>query len=166
MRSLPIAIPLLALAAMLQAAVLTHVRFLGGGFDLVLVLVLAWNLVQRNIDGPVWALIGGLLADTLSGGPFGASTLGLTLLSLTISLTEGRFYQANMLVALLASLIGTIFYHLIYLSVLALAGRTVNLADALTLVTLPSTILNFLLMLPVYQAAKWLSWQIAPPPVK
>jgi len=166
MRSLIIAIPLLAFVAILQSAVVSRFRFLNGGFDLMLVVVLAWNLVQRENDGPVWAFLGGLLADALSGGPLGAAAFGLASISLIIALTEGRFYQTNWIVAVLASLAGTIFYHLLYLAVLAVAGRPVSWADALTLTTLPSTIMNLILMLPVYQAAKWLARQLAAPQVE
>jgi len=161
MRRLIIAVPLLALVAILQSAVVTRFRILGGGFDLLLVVVLAWNLVQRESDGPIWAFIGGLLADVLSGGPLGASAFSLTTISLIIAFSEGRFYQTNWIVAVLASIVGTILYHLLYLSVLALTGHLVNWADTLTLVTLPSTILNLLLMLPVYQTAKRLATQVS-----
>ncbi|MBI3242359.1 MAG: rod shape-determining protein MreD [Chloroflexi bacterium] len=166
MRSLFIAVPLLAFIAILQSAILTRFRILGGGFDLMLVVVLAWNLVQRENDGPLWAFIGGLLADVLSGGPLGASAFSLTTLSLIIAFSEGRFYQANWIVAVLASIVGTILYHLLYLSVLALTNHPVNFADTLALVTLPSTILNLLLMLPVYQATKRLVAQVSSPQVE
>ncbi len=166
MRSLPIALPVLIAAAVLQSAVVTHFRFLQGSFDLVLVVVLAWNLAQRKSDGPMWALCGGLLADLLSGGPFGAATLALLALSLLIALTEGRLYHGNWAVALLVSLIGTILYHLLYLAVLSLTGVPVKWDDALTRVTLPSTILNLMLMLPTFQIAKWMADQIYPPPVE
>ncbi|HLB48835.1 MAG TPA: rod shape-determining protein MreD, partial [Anaerolineales bacterium] len=109
---------------------------------------------------------GGLLGDVLSGGPMGAMTLGLVSVTLLIALTEGRFYKSNWPVALLASVLGTLVYHLIYLIVLGLSGHPVNLADDLTLVTLPSAILNALLMLPMYQTAKWLAIQVAPPKVE
>ncbi|MEK6572933.1 MAG: rod shape-determining protein MreD [Chloroflexota bacterium] len=166
MRSLIIALPILPVIAILQSAVFPHIRFLNGGFDVMLIVVLAWSLVQRGNDGPIWAFIGGLLGDVLSGGPMGAMTLGLVSVTLLIALTEGRFYKSNWPVALLASVLGTLVYHLIYLIVLGLSGHPVNLADDLTLVTLPSAILNALLMLPMYQTAKWLAAQVAPPKVE
>ncbi len=166
MRSLPIALPVLIAAAVLQSAIVTHFRFLQGSFDVVLVVVLAWNLAQHESDGPLWALLGGLLADLLSGGPLGAATLALLALSLLIALTEGRLYHGNWAVALLVSLVGTILYHLLYLAVLSLTGVPVQWDEALTRVTLPSTILNLLLMLPTFQIAKWLADQIYPPAVE
>lgn len=166
MRALLLAVPLLTVAAVLQSAVFNHVRFLNGGFDLILIAVVAWSLAQHGNEGPVWGFVGGLFADTLSGGPMGAMTLGLVSVAALIIITEGRFYKANWPVAMLASVLGTLMHHLIYLTVLAFSGRPVQLADQLTLVTLPSSILNFLLMLPMYQSAKWLAAQIAPPQVE
>ena len=166
MRGLLIAAPLLFVVAVLQTTIVNRFRLLGGGFDLMLIVVLAWNLVQRENSGPIWAFVGGLFADAVSGGPFGAATLALVTCSFIIALTEGRFYQANWVVAVAASLAGTIFYHLLYLLLLTLGGHPVQWADALTLVTLPSTILNLMLMLPTYQTAKWLAAQVAEPHVE
>jgi rod shape-determining protein MreD len=166
MRSLLLALPILTIVAILQSAVFSHITFLRGGFDVMLIVVVAWSLVQRGNDGPAWALVGGVLSDALSGGPPGAITLSLAAVTFFIALTEGRFYQTNWPVALLASVLSTLIYHLIYLALLALAGRPVNWADTLTLSTFPSAILNFLLMLPAYQAAKWLAVFTAPPKVE
>ncbi|HKZ71188.1 MAG TPA: rod shape-determining protein MreD [Anaerolineales bacterium] len=166
MRSLIFALPILAVVAVLQSAVFSHIRFLSGGFDVMLIVVVAWSLAQRGNDGPVWAFVGGVLSDALSGGPPGAITLSLAVVTFFIALTEGRFYKANWPVALLASVLSTLMYHLIYLALLALAGRPVSFADTLTLTTFPSAILNFLLMLPAYQAAKWLAVLTTPPKVE
>ncbi len=166
MRTLLPAIPILAAAAVLQSAFLARLRFLNGAADLVLMIVVAWSLVQRGNAGPVWALVGGVIADSLSGGPPGAITLSLVLVTLAITLTEGRFYRANWPVAMVTSVLSTLLYHLIYLAMLALADHPVDFANTLALVTFPSAILNFLLMFPVYQAAKWLAVLVAPPKVE
>jgi rod shape-determining protein MreD len=165
MRTIYLAVPVLLVAAGLQATIFAHIRFLNGGFDLVLIIVLAWSLVQRGNDGPVWALVGGLFADALSGGPPGAFTLALAGVTLAVALTEGRFYKTNFIVALIASVLGTLLFHLIYLTVLIAFGYPINFTDALALSTFPSAILNFLLMLPAYQTAKWLSALVNPPKV-
>jgi rod shape-determining protein MreD len=166
MRTLYLALPVLLLVAVLQATVFSHIRLFGGGFDVMLIVVVAWSLVQRDSDGPVWAFVGGLFADAFSGGPPGAFTLSLTLVTLAIALTEGRFYKSNWPVALIASVLSTVVYQLLYLSLLAIFVRPVNWADTLALNTFPSALLNLLLMLPVYQTAKWLSAVVSPPKVE
>jgi len=139
----------------MQSSLLHSFGFLDGSFDIALVVVLAWNLVRREADAPVWAFIAGLFADVLSGGAIGAATFAMTTMSLVISFTEGRFYQSNLPVALLMSLIGTIFYHLLYLLLLSLSGQPIQWADALTLNVLPSALLNLILIVPVYRIALW-----------
>lgn len=166
MRSLVVGIPILAAIAVLHSTVSNNIRFFNGGLDVMLVVVMAWSLVQRGNDGPLWAFIGGVLADSFSGGPAGAITLSLAMVTFLIALTEGRFYKANIIVASLFSVLGTLMYHLIYLTTLAISGYPVNFAETLALATFPSAVLNFLLMLPTYQAAKWLSALIAPPKVE
>ncbi len=166
MRSLIVGLPILAAIAVLQTTLLHGVRFLNGGLDVMLIVVTAWSLVQRGNDGPLWAFAGGVLADSFSGGPAGAITLSLVMVTFLIALTEGRFYKANIVVASLFSVLGTLVYHLIYLVVLAAGGYPVNFAETLALATFPSAVLNFLLMLPAYQAAKWLSVLVSPPKVE
>ena len=63
-----VGLPLLAFAAVLQATVLSLLRPFGGTVDVVLLLVLSWTLVGEWPGGPLWALIGGLCLDLLSGG--------------------------------------------------------------------------------------------------
>lgn len=166
MRSLLFGVPILVLVAVLQSTVLYHVRFIGGSFDTMLVIVLAWSLAQRGNDGLIWAFVGGLIADSLSAGPPGAITLALVSVIAFISVTEGRFYKANWPVAMISSVLGTLLYHLIYLSVLAINGYPVNLIDTIAVVTFPSAILNFLLILPIYQTARVIARLTAPPKVE
>lgn len=155
MRSLIVGIPLLALISVMQSTLLHSVRFLDGSVDLALVVVLAWNLVRREADAPLWAFFAGVFADVLSGGAIGAATFAMTTMSLVISFTEGRFYQANLPVSLLVSLVGTIFYHLLYLLTLSIRGQPIQWADAITLGVLPSALLNLIVIVPVYRIALW-----------
>ena len=66
-----IAVPLLALVAVLQSAVLRQIQFAGGNLDLLFLIILCWSML-RPTEGLVWAALGGLFADLLSGGPFGS----------------------------------------------------------------------------------------------
>jgi rod shape-determining protein MreD len=166
MRSLIFGIPILLAVAVLQSTVLYHIRFLNGSFDTMLIVVLAWSLAQRGNDGLIWALVGGIIADSLSAGPPGAMTVSLVSVIVIISITEGRFYKANWLVAMISSVLGTLVYHLIYLVALIISGYPIGFIDSLAVVTFPSAILNFLLMLPMYQTARLVARLTAPPKVE
>ena len=158
-------VPLLAVAAVLQATVLSRLHLAGGTADLVLLLALSWTLVGEWQGGPVWGLIGGLCLDLLSGGPLGASAVGLVVVTYLASLTEGRFYRSHVLLPLATVLGGTVLYHLISLTVLAVTGHSVSWLASLTQVTLPAVLLNTLLMLPVYQVLRAVHGLLHPAPV-
>jgi rod shape-determining protein MreD len=166
MTSVLLGLPLLALAAVLQATVLSRMHLLGGTVDLVLLLSLSWTLVGEWQGGPAWGLMGGLCLDLLSGGPLGANALGLVLVAYGASLSEGRFWRSHVLLPLATVLLGTIIYHLIYLSLLAVSGHTVDWGASLSGVTLPAVLLNTVLMLPVYHLVRWLHTITHPTPVR
>ncbi len=166
MTSVLLGLPLLALAAVLQATVLSRMHLLGGTLDLVLLLSLSWTLVGEWQGGPAWGLMGGLCLDLLSGGPLGANALGLVLVTYGASLSEGRFWRSHVLLPLATVLLGTIIYHLIYLALLAISGHAVDWGASLAGVTLPAVLLNTVLMLPVYHLVRWLHTITHPAPVR
>ena len=160
LRSLPIGIVLLASLAVLQSTVVTQFAWIRGRPDLVAVMVLVWSLVSDRGDELAWAFGGGLLLDTLSGGPTGAAILGLTVVSLLAGLSESRLWESHLLLPLVAVALGTIIYHLIYLAALTVSGWSIPWIETLTTVTLPSMILNLILTLPAYRVARWLADQL------
>lgn len=148
--SLLIGIPLLLLEALAQSTILSHWRLFGGTVNLVLLTVLCWNLLAERSDGLGWAFAGGVFADLLSAGPMGASVVGLLAMGYLAGLTEGRLYRTNVLLPLATALLGTIFFHLIYLILLTVTGHPVNWGDQLAFVTFPSVFLNLIAVLPLY----------------
>jgi rod shape-determining protein MreD len=159
-------LPLLAFAAVLQATLLPQFRLFGGTIDLVLLLTLNWTLVGESRGGPIWALMGGLCLDLLSGGPLGANALGLVLVAYLASLSEGRFWSSHVLLPLASVLVGTVVYHLVFLLTLAATGHSVSWGLSLSQVTLPTVLLNTLFMLPVYHLVRWLHSLLHPAAVK
>ncbi|MFZ2880164.1 MAG: rod shape-determining protein MreD, partial [Phototrophicaceae bacterium] len=71
-----LAIPILGLAAILQASLVPILDLPGGGPNLTFVIVLAWALNAPVGQAALWALLGGLFADLLSIVPLGTSSLG------------------------------------------------------------------------------------------
>jgi cell shape-determining protein MreD len=60
-----IGIPLLILAAILDATLMAELRIGGGAPDLVFLLVVSWALLSTVQEAMMWAVIGGVLKDTL-----------------------------------------------------------------------------------------------------
>jgi rod shape-determining protein MreD len=160
-----IGVPLLAVAAVLQAAVLSRATIFGVTPDLVLLLSLSWTLVGEWQGGIVWGLIGGIFLDVLSGGPMGASALALVLAAWLAGLSEGRFWRSHVLLPLGTVLVGTLVFHGVVLVVLTSTGYPVAWAYSLARVSLPSLLLNIVCMLPVYHSLRWLHAFVHPAPV-
>jgi rod shape-determining protein MreD len=112
-------IPLLTLAALLQATAAGRFKIYGVKPDLVLLLVVIGTLVYGSRPGVVWAFLGGLALDVFSGGPMGSSSLALMAAALVAGLGHRTLSRFNLLVPLAAVAGGTVVYAGAYLLILA-----------------------------------------------
>ena len=145
-----LSIPILALAAALQATFVPQIRILSGGPDLVFLLVIAWSINSRLEDGVIWAFAGGIMLDLLSYTPTGASVLGLLCIVFAIYALERRVYRIGFVLMVGVILVGTFWQQWVALLVLALSGFSVNWALALTAVIIPTIFYNLVLFWPTY----------------
>lgn len=157
--------PLLLLAAVLQSTVLPQLTFFGGTLNLVLLMALSWTLSGEGLEGVVWGFTGGLFLDMLSGGPLGASSLALVLMTFFAGLTEGRFWRSHVLLPLATALLSALGFHAISLLMLSTSGHPIAPGQALWQIILPSVLVNTLGMLPIYRAVRWLHGFVYPAPV-
>lgn len=141
---------------MLQTSALP--RFSAGGVvpDLMLLVVVSWSLLRGVSAGIPWALGGGLMLDLLSGGPFGAATVSLTLSSAVTGLDQLNLFRDSLWLPLLASILATAIYDVAYLFILQISGRSMQWTPNLLQVVIPSMILNSLVMYPTFWAMRWL----------
>ncbi|MFP3853973.1 MAG: rod shape-determining protein MreD [Anaerolineales bacterium] len=158
-------VPILGLLTVLQATIFGQFRLLDGAPDLILLATIGWALTGQRVQAMTFGLIGGLLLDLFSGLPLGASSIALVLAAFLVSLIEGRFWEAHLLMPLAAVLGTSIVFHGINLLVMLLLGRLPVLSYALTQVVLPSVFLNVVLALPVAQIAESLESSLYPPEV-
>jgi len=161
-----IGVLLLGLLAILQSTLLGNFHFYDGRPDLVLLGIIGWGLAGKPDQTMVWALIGGLMLDSLSGIPLGASSIALVGIAYVIGLYRGRIWEPNLLAPLGVTLLASLLYHAYGLAVMYLMGRGPDLGYALSRVVLPSTFLNLLLALPAAQAMQALRLWIEPPEVE
>ena len=75
-------------------------------------------------------------------------------------LLRRQVWQTQLLAMFVTTFATTLIYHALSLAVLQIAGRGLPISDSLTLVTLPSALINLMLALPVYalitDLAHWL----------
>lgn len=140
--------------AMLQTTTLRWFSVGGVVPDLMLVLVVCWGLLREWRDGLTWALLGGVILDLLSGGPFGATSLSLTgavtaARAATVSISRDSIWLPAG-----ASLLATAVYDVSYLLLLRVSGRPVSWSAGLFQVLIPCLVLNALTIYPVWWAMR------------
>lgn len=144
------------MVALLQATVAPHLTILGARPDLMLLTVVSWSVLRGTREGIVWGFVGGLCLDLFSGAPFGLSALALIAIGFFSGLGETNIYRGHIALPIVAALVATLIHGLLYLFLLHIMGRAIAWFDILLGVMLPSTILNGLLIMPVYAVLRWL----------
>ena len=139
-----------------------HLTIMGVKPDLMLLMVVSWSLLRGAKEGLIWALIGGIGLDLLSGAPFGTSTVALVVLSLLAGRGELSVFRTHIALPLIATLVAALLYDLFFLLLLQMRGASMVWADNLVKVVLPSTLLNVLLSPFVYKALYWLHRKTGP----
>lgn len=145
-----LSIPILALAAVVQATFVPQIRLLGGGPDLVFLIVLAWSINIRLDGGVTWAFVGGILQDLFSAAPTGTSAVGLIMVVFAVNQLARQVQRVGIVLLLGLALAGTLFHQLTMILLLGLLGFRVDLIGDLSDVVLPTMLYNLILILPVY----------------
>jgi rod shape-determining protein MreD len=155
-----LSVPILLIAAVLQASLIPRLDLPGGGPNLTYVCVLAWSLNAPVAQAAIWAFLGGLFHDILSAVPLGTSSLGLVLLIYFISGLGTQVYRLGLLLLIFMSVFGTLafeFGRVVLIDLFHLIGFIYSTTPVqitwgadLTTTVFPTMVYNFVLVLPVY----------------
>lgn len=145
-----VAIPLMMLVFIIQSTIASRIPLLSGTVDLPLLILAAWSLQERVKMAWSWAIIAGLFASFFSAMPPVAYFLGYLLVVALARFIQHQVWQLPILAMFTVSFFGIILMHLIAFATLRFNGSPISLADILSLVTLPTLFLNFLLAIPVH----------------
>lgn len=148
-----VGIPTIALLAILQTSLVSHLRLLEGRPDLVLLAVVAWALTGRGHEAMILGFAGGLFLDAFSTVPLGVSSAALVLVAAFASYSEGQFWGVNPIMQLAAVLVGSVIYYAAIILALVATGQPLDLELALTRIVLPGLFVNLILALPTVQIA-------------
>jgi rod shape-determining protein MreD len=160
-----VGIPTIALLAILQTSLVSHLRLLEGRPDLVLLAVVAWALTGRGQEAMILGFAGGLFLDAFSAVPLGVSSAALVIVAAIASYSEGQFWGINPIMQLAAVLVGSGVYYLVIILTLFATGQPLDLQLALGRIVLPGVFVNLLLALPTVQLAEGLDNLLHPPRV-
>lgn len=145
-----IGFPILILAAVIDASVLSHLRYANGQPSLLLMILASWVLLMNLNEALPWAIMGGIFADLLSVTPTGASSLGFVLMMLALKTNFGELGRRNWIVTPIAAIIGTVIYQAVVLFFLIFSGWGVSPLGAVVRWTLPTVVFNALGILVIF----------------
>jgi cell shape-determining protein MreD len=145
-----LSIPVLLIVVILQTTVASRLPLLNGTVDLVLLTLTAWSLQERVTSAWVWTLVGGVMVSFISALPSFTPLVGYLLVTWVARLLQRRVWQTPILALFVATFLGTLILHGLTITVLLFTGRSFDWRQALNMITLPSVLLNMLLVLPVH----------------
>ena len=135
---------------MIQLSIVSRINLLSGSADLVMVILVVWFLQERAIGTWFWALVAGLMVGFVSSVPWYIPMVTYFLLLLGGRILQRRVWQAPLLATFLLTILGTLIMQLLTIGFLFIQGSSITLRDVISLVLLPSSLLNLLLVIPVY----------------
>jgi len=144
------ALLVLGAAALLQATILARIHFLGVAPNLMLVIVVSWSLLHGMTTGLVWAFVGGLALDLISGMPLGTSSLALMIACLATGIGTNKVFSTNLLFPLLIVCLSTVLYGWSVLLTMQLRDVPVDWITSTVRVIGPELLLNVCLMAITY----------------
>ncbi len=153
-------VPIFTILLMLQLAIVSRLPLLQGTADLLMLFVIGWALHERVKHAWQWALVGGIMVSLVSATPFFAPLLAYLMVTGIARLLQRQVWQTPILAMLLMTFIATIIYHGITFVALFFNGTALPIQESISLVTLPSTLLNLILAIPIFvivnDLAHWL----------
>jgi cell shape-determining protein MreD len=111
-------------------------------------------------------VFGGLLVSYISATPFFAPLAGYLLITGLVQIIKWRVWQTPLLVMFVATIIGTVILHALYVLSMQITGSTLTWNQSFNQVTLPSILLNLVFSLPIYVLIKDLANWIYPTEVE
>jgi len=150
----------LILLAILQSSLISRITLLQGSADLLLLFLIAWASQDRVKNAWFWAVLGGTVMSFLSGLPFVVLILSYLAIVLGVRLVIKSIWQVPILMMLIGTTLGTILLLGVQFLVRVISGVPLPFGESLSLVILPSILLNLLFSIPVYtlvtDLANWL----------
>lgn len=141
---------IIAVAVLVQAAVMPSFSIFGVQPNLVLALLVAWLVVRPKREALLLIPAAGLMLGLLDGEPLGLTMLALAPLILMTEARELRLVESDLLPAMVLTVVATLVYEATVLLSLAVTGERIDwLASALD-VLVPAAIANVLVLLPLY----------------
>lgn len=140
---------LLLFAALLQVTLVMRINLLQGTADLVLLVMIAWMLQPGNRSSWIWGIPAGLMIGYASALPDYIPLVGYLAAAVLCQLLQKRIWQVPLLTLFSATLFGTLAIHAVTMIYLWLSAQPLDPIQTMNLITIPSVLLNLILVLPI-----------------
>ncbi len=140
---------LLLFAGLLQVTLMMRINLLQGTADLVLLLMITWMLQPGNQPSWLWGIPAGLMIGYASALPDYIPLIGYLAAAGLCQLLQKRIWQVPLLTLASATLFGTLAVHAATMIYLWLSAQPLEAVQAVNLITIPSILLNLILVLPI-----------------
>jgi rod shape-determining protein MreD len=145
-----IGLPLVVLCALVEASVLPLFRVSGLQPNLVLVLLVAWLMLRGAGEGFVFIAVGGVMLGLVDAAPLGTALLAMAPMFFLDEARGSQLREGGLVLTIVFTVVMTVCYHLVYLSMYTLQGQNGSWIEALSRIVLPTAFLNVLVLLPIY----------------
>lgn len=148
--------------ALVQATFSSYMKINGLHPDLVLALVMSWTILRGFEEGLVWALVGGMALDFISGTPFGASSLAMLLVVVIIGIVQGRVFGSNIFFPLLLAFPLSLLFNGLILLTLNVLGRPVAWVESFSLILFPLALFDTGVTFLIFPLLYWVNRRLRP----
>jgi rod shape-determining protein MreD len=155
-----IAIPLMAVLAVVQSSILPRFPIFGFVPILPLLVVVAWSLLRSPDEGVLWAFVAGFFLDLFSASPLGSQSLAMMLAVIAVTTAQRSLPVSRLWLPALLTAAATLIYLAVYLLLIRLAGFPIDWQIANPLPQL--TLLHGFLAVPVYWLAMTINHRLTP----
>lgn len=140
----------LAVVLVLETTIFKDLTVYGVEPDLVLIVAIAYALINGPEKGAIFGFIGGLAQDIMTGRYLGMNALSKALSCYLVGQVEQKVYKEHALVSIFFVCLGTLINELIVYIVGNLVGLDIAFKSALWNVILPMMLYNGLLSPIIY----------------
>lgn len=150
-----ILMPILIVGMILQSAIFGHIKLLSGTPDIVLLILVSWNLNKDEKAFVLWAVFAGLLFSIYSSAPLYLPLLTYLTISFFTRKLKSITYHLPIFLLIFATLLaGVIFYGAFVAQQWITSGFRVELSVLFWQIAIPSIFLDLLLTLPINSVIK------------
>lgn len=150
-----IILPILIVGMILQSAIFGHLTLLSGTPDILLLILISWNLNKNDNAYLLWAIFAGLLFSLYSAAPIYLPLFTYIVVSFFTRKIKSITYHLPIFLLTFTTIIAGVFYYGTYLTQQwVFSGFRIDLSTMFWQIAVPSIFLNLLLTLPINSIVK------------